>query len=116
MPKAFKTIEVLALEMNIAGKELLILGINRTPKANSAGYFLKLDLFMWSTTLKHHVVVVGYLNLESGQKRGKIVDLSEGNLQFQMSIGLNIRGLHQPRKHLSRFCCLINLIISDQAE
>ena len=32
--------------MNIAGKELLILGINRTPKANSAGYFLKLDLFM----------------------------------------------------------------------
>ena len=76
MPKAFKTIEVLALEMNIAGKELLILGINRTPKANSAGYFLKLDFFMWSTTLKHHVVVVGYLNLESmrlDKREGKLL-------------------------------------------
>lgn len=81
MPKAFKTTEVLALEINIAGKELLILGINRTPKANCADYFLKLDLFMWSTTLKHHVVVVGDLNLESmrlDKREGKFwIDLEE---------------------------------------
>lgn len=87
--------------MNIAGKELLILGINRSPKANSADYFLKLDLFMWSTTLKHHVVVLGDLNpwkYALGQKRREIGDKSGGNLQFQMSIGLYIRVLHQPRK------------------
>lgn len=81
LPKAFKTIDVLASEMNIAGKELLILGINRTPKANSEDNFLKLDLFMWSPPLKHHVVVVGDLNLESmrlDKREGKLlIDLEE---------------------------------------
>ena len=90
MPKAFKTIEVLALEMNIAGKELIILGINSTPKANSADYFLKLDLFMWSTTLKHRVVVVGDLNLESMR-----LDKREGKLLIDL-------------KKIYNFKCLFN--------
>ena len=79
--QGIQTNEVLALEMNIAGKELLILGINRTPKANSADYFLKLDLFMRSTTLKHHVVVVGDLNLE-----GMRLDKKEGKLLIDRNI------------------------------
>ena len=86
--QGIQTNEVLALEMKIAGKELLILGINRTPKANSADYFLKLDLFMWSTTLKHHVVVVGDLNLE-----GMRLDKKEGKLLID-------------RKEIYNFKCL----------
>ena len=69
LPREYKTIEALAIEINVAGRESIILGIYRPPKSLVGDYFLKLDeelnhIFMWSTTLKQHVVVVRDLNLD----------------------------------------------------
>ena len=57
---AFKTIEILANEMNISGKESLVLGKYRPPKSNGEDYFLRLEnelnaLFMWFPMLKYLV-------------------------------------------------------------
>ena len=52
--QTFKIIECLAVETNIAGKDILILGIYRPPKPAGKEYFVKLEnelnvLLMWAS-------------------------------------------------------------------
>lgn len=84
--KTFKTIECLAVETTVAGKDILILGIYRPPKSVGDEYFLKLegelnDLLMWATTSRQYVIVVGDLNLDRlrpDKREGKmILDLED---------------------------------------
>lgn len=43
VPRTFKIIECVAVETNIAGKDILILGTYRPPKSAREEYFVKLE-------------------------------------------------------------------------
>ena len=83
----FKHIEVLAIEMKINNKDLLLTGAHRPPKVTGKDYYLSLEgelksLFMWAEMQKQTLVLMGDLNLnrlDTNKREGKILkDLEDG--------------------------------------
>ena len=83
----FKHIEVLAIEMKINNKDLLLIGAYRPPKVTGKDYYLSLEgelksLFMWAEMQKQTLLLMGDLNLnrlDTNKRQGKILkDLEDG--------------------------------------
>ena len=85
-PKVFKTIEVLPIQSKFGGKDVIVMGIYRSPKANGKNYYEALEkelheICSWISLQRQFFIIMGDLNLNKlrpGDKEGKILgDLEE---------------------------------------
>ena len=85
-PRMFKTIEVLMIQSNFGGKDVIVMGIYRSPKATGKDYYLTLEkelheICTWISLQNQFIIIMGDLNLNKlrpEDKEGKILcDLEE---------------------------------------
>ena len=84
--KVFKTIEVLPIQSKFGGKDVIVMGIYRSPKVNGKNYYEALEkelheICSWISLQRQFFIIMGDLNLNKlrpGEKEGKILcDLEE---------------------------------------
>ena len=81
----FKHMVVLAIEIKINNKDLLLIGAYRPPKVTGKDYYFTLEgelssLFMWGEMQKQALVLMGDLNLnrlDTNKREGKILKTLE---------------------------------------
>ena len=85
-PKVFKTIEVLPIQSKFGGKDVIVMGIYRSPKVTGKNYYVTLEkelheICSWISLQRQFIIIMGNLNLNKlrpGDKEGKILcDLAE---------------------------------------
>ena len=114
---SFKHIEVLAIELKINCKVILLVGAYRLPKATGNDYFLKLEdelnlLCMWAELQKQTFILMGDLNLnrlDINKREGKILmDLEES---FDLECLIN-----RPTRITEVSCTLIDVLLTNRPD
>ena len=80
-PKVFKTIEVIPIQSKFGGKDVIVMGIYRSPKVNGKNYYEALEkelheICSWISLQRQFFIIMGDLNLNKlrpGEKEGKIL-------------------------------------------
>ena len=113
----FKTIEVLPIQSKFGGKDVIVMGIYRSPKVNGKNYYEALEkelheICSWISLQRQFFIIMGDLNLNKlrpGEKEGKILcDLEE-------VYGLECL-IKEPTRITENSSTLLDVILTNQPE
>ena len=116
-PKVFKTIEVLLIQSKFGSKDVIVMGIYRSPKGNGKNYYETLErelyeIVSWISLRRQFFVIMGDLNLNKlrpGEKEGKIL------CNLEEAFGLECL-IKEPMRITENSSTLLDVILTNQPQ